>query len=100
MPTPTPHPVIVGSGYIANRHSMALAALGIRPAGFWSPNPANRDRIAAQWGAISASSLDDLMAIEGATHAHICSPPMQHEEAVRSAIERGLAIVTEKPLAP
>lgn len=93
-------PVIVGSGYIAERHIGALALLGIRPAAVWSPRAESRRRLATRWGAVVADSLDALLDTPGATHAHICSTPMQHEESIVLAAARGLTIVCEKPLAP
>lgn len=93
-------PVIIGSGYIAGRHVAALAQLGIRPAGVWSPNEASRNRAAKLWDTAVAASLEELLDLPGTTHAHICSPPMQHEEAILLAAARGLTIVCEKPLAP
>jgi predicted dehydrogenase len=93
-------PILVGSGYIAERHVRALAQLGIRAAGVWSPSEARRIAVAESWGTVPASSLEELLDVEGATHAHICSPPMQHEEAILLAAARGLTIVCEKPLAP
>ncbi|MDI2098485.1 Gfo/Idh/MocA family protein [Ruicaihuangia caeni] len=93
-------PVIVGSGYIAERHIAALALLGIRPLAVWSPRRESRERVAERWGTTAAESLEALLDTPGATHAHICSTPMQHEEPIMLAAQRGLTIVCEKPLAP
>lgn len=101
IPTPTTaRPVIVGSGYIANRHANALAQLGVRPLAVWSPNKRNREAFACKWGAKPVDTLDELIAIPEATHVHVCSPPVAHEEAVNLAARRGLSIICEKPLAP
>jgi predicted dehydrogenase len=93
-------PVIIGTGGIAAAHARALIALGIRPAAVWSPNPINRTRFADAWGAVAADSLADALDTAEATHVHVCSTPMNHNEPIRAAAERGLTIVSEKPLAP
>ncbi|MDR6971659.1 Gfo/Idh/MocA family oxidoreductase [Leifsonia shinshuensis] len=93
-------PVIIGSGMIAVSHARALADIGIAPAVVWSPSPANRERFAADWDAVSAPSLTQALDTPGVTHVHVCSTPMNHLDPIREAAERGLAIVSEKPLAP
>ena len=93
-------PIIIGSGLIAGSHAKALGEMGIRPAAVWSPNPAHRERFAAQWGGVAAESLEAALDTPGATHAHVCTTPMQHLDPIRAAAERGLTIISEKPLAP
>ena len=82
-------PVMIGSGYIAERHAAALALAGIRVAAVWSPRRESRESAAERWGAVAADSLEELLATPGATHAHVCTTPMQHEEAIVRAAERG-----------
>jgi predicted dehydrogenase len=90
-------PVLVGSGFIASRHVAALGQMGVRPAGVWSPTEAHATAAARRWGCEAAPSLDD--ALDMATHVHVCSPPVQHEEAVLRACGHRMTILCEKPLA-
>ncbi|MDQ0614073.1 putative dehydrogenase [Microbacterium sp. W4I4] len=93
-------PVFMGSGLIAHSHARALVELGHRPAVVWSPRADSRDRFARAWGAVSAPSIEAAMDTAGATHVHICTTPMNHNEPIRAAAARALTIVSEKPLAP
>ena len=93
-------PVIIGTGGIAAAHVTALLALGIRPVSVWSPNPANRERFGEAWGTRPAGTLEEALDAAGATHVHVCSTPMHHNDPIRAAAVRGLTIVSEKPLAP
>lgn len=95
-----PSPVVVGTGSIAAAHVRSLRALGIEPAAVWSPNPASRTRFSETWKVGAAESLVAALETPGATHVHVCSTPMHHVEPIRLAAERGLAVVSEKPLAP
>ncbi|MGH9293625.1 MAG: Gfo/Idh/MocA family protein [Acidimicrobiales bacterium] len=93
-------PVIVGSGEIASRHAAALASLGIRPVALYSPTPEHAASAARRFGCEVAGDLLSAIGDFGGTHVHVCSPPVQHEEAAVAAAERGLSILCEKPLAP
>lgn len=93
-------PVIIGTGAIAEAHVQSLRSIGLSPAAVWSPNPGRRKRFAETWGIHEAQGLNEAIASEGATHAHVCSVPMRHIEAIRAAARAGLTVITEKPLAP
>ncbi|MGH9304880.1 MAG: Gfo/Idh/MocA family protein, partial [Acidimicrobiales bacterium] len=92
--------MIVGSGEIASRHVAALASFGIRPVALYSPTPEHAEAAARRWGCAVADDLRSALADFACTHVHVCSPPVQHEEAVIAAAEAGLSILCEKPLAP
>lgn len=95
-----PRPVIVGSGFIARRHAAVLLAEGIPPIAVFSPNRSHAEDAARSWGCEAATNLQAALDAPGATHVHVCSPPVQHEVAVAEAARRGLRILCEKPLAP
>ncbi|WP_332603173.1 Gfo/Idh/MocA family protein [Arthrobacter sp. S2(2024)] len=100
MEIPHVRPVIIGSGMIAASHAKALRDLGTAPAVVWSPNRANRERFASLWGATAANSLNEALDLPGVSHMHVCTTPMNHNDPIREAAERGLSIISEKPLAP
>ncbi|MFQ5959865.1 MAG: Gfo/Idh/MocA family protein [Candidatus Methylomirabilales bacterium] len=43
-------------------------------------------------------SLDELLAGEGLDFVDICTPPATHADLIRTALERGLHVLCEKPL--
>lgn len=90
--------IILGSGYIAGRHAAALREAGQAIVGVHSPTAGNAERAARAWGSTAYASLEELLEAPGATHLHVCTPTTNHAEVVLRAIERGLAIVCEKPL--
>lgn len=96
--TPTSGSIIVGSGYIAHRHATALREAGRSIVGVYSPTPENAAGAARAWDTSAYASLENLLEAPGATHLHVCTPTTNHAEVVSLALDRGLAIVCEKPL--
>jgi predicted dehydrogenase len=87
---------IVGTGFIANVHANALQAIGVELAAVCS-----RTREGAEaFGLGNAyAELDDLLEHEPVDVLHICTPNALHATQTRAAIERGIHVVCEKPLA-
>ena len=90
--------VVVGSGFIANRHAGALREAGIPVLGVYSRSERNAATAAARWGTHAFADIETLLDADGASHVHICTPTTNHQEMVSKGIQRGLAIVCEKPL--
>lgn len=93
-----PRAAIVGAGFIADRHASALRQAGVPLAGVYSRTAASAERAAARWGTRAVAGLDELLELPGLTHLHITAPTTAHAELVRAGLQRGLAIVCEKPL--
>jgi predicted dehydrogenase len=84
-----------GSGIITPIHALAGQPLGMKPVAWASRDRANAERRAAELGG-RAVSYDELPA--GADLVIVASPPAQHLEHTRIALEGGAAALVEKPL--
>jgi predicted dehydrogenase len=86
---------IVGTGFIAGVHAIALQAIGVELAALCGRT---RER-AESFGPVAAySDLNDLLERERVDALHICTPNHLHAEQALAAIERGIHVVCEKPL--
>lgn len=95
---------IIGAGGIANAHIGAAGATGgaIRIAAVADPNAANRESVAGKAGArsfASAEALLDQSKTLGLDAVVLCTPPSARLDFVRGALERGLHVLVEKPIA-
>jgi len=87
---------IVGTGFIARVHADALRSLGVEIAAVCGRTPEG----AAAFGEGHVyTSLDELLADEEIDTLHICTPNALHAEATLAALENGVHVVCEKPLA-
>jgi UDP-N-acetyl-2-amino-2-deoxyglucuronate dehydrogenase len=96
---------LAGCGFIGATHSHALRALGRaghiddHVATTWDLDRERAARLArAHPGARVASDLAD--ALDGVDVVWVCTPTSSHLQVVEAAVERGLAVFCEKPLAP
>jgi predicted dehydrogenase len=87
---------IAGSGFIARVHANALRALGVEVVAVCS-----RTREGAETFGLGRAydHLDDLFEHEQVDVLHICTPNASHAAQVLAAIDRGIHVVCEKPLA-
>ena len=87
---------IAGTGFIARVHANALQAIGVEVAAVCS-----RTREGAETFGLGHAydDLDDLFEHERVDVLHICTPNASHAAQARAAIERGIHVVCEKPLA-
>ncbi len=87
---------IAGSGFIAHVHATALRAIGVEVV-------AVSGRTLEGAGAFGEGApYDDLEALldsEAVDVLHVCTPNAVHAEQATAAIERGIHVVCEKPLA-
>jgi predicted dehydrogenase len=93
-----PGAIILGSGYIADRHATALREAQVPILGVYSPHPGRAGKAAEAWGTQAIRSVDELLQHPQATHLHVCTPTTSHADYVTEAIGRELAVVCEKPL--
>jgi predicted dehydrogenase/nucleoside-diphosphate-sugar epimerase len=93
---------LIGAGNIAAIHAQALCATpGVRVVAVVDPNLAAAQRLAASApGATAHASIEAAIAqSETLDAAHILVPPDVHRTAALPLIERGCAVLVEKPLA-
>jgi len=87
---------IVGTGFIGRVHAGALRSLGVEVAAV-----CGRTHEGAE-GLGEGRAYTDLEALLDSEHVdvlHVCTPNNLHAEATLAAIERGVHVVCEKPLA-
>jgi predicted dehydrogenase len=89
---------VVGAGALGYHHIRLLRDLGgIQFAGFYEERPDRAAKVAAELAVRAFASLDELL---GATDAlTIVVPTPSHYDVARAALERGLHLLIEKPLA-
>ena len=89
----TPRAGIAGTGFIARVHAGVLRSLGIELVGVYSRGGST------ELGVPAYRSLDDLFAEEHVDVLHVCTPNVLHAEQTLAALERGVHVICEKPLA-
>ncbi|MGO2558510.1 Gfo/Idh/MocA family protein [Brachybacterium sp.] len=96
-PSAAPRPLrvgIVGTGGIARAHLPGWAELG---AELHCHSQAGAQEFAAETGASVHSTLEELLA--AVDLVDVCTPTPSHPETVRAALDAGLDVICEKPLA-
>jgi predicted dehydrogenase len=86
---------IVGTGFIARVHAIALQALGVEVAAVCGRTA---DRAASFGAGAPYGDLHELLDRERVDVLHVCTPNALHAGQVTAAIERGIHVVCEKPL--
>lgn len=97
---------VIGAGGISNAHSAAAKDSGgaVRIVAVVDTNAEAAGKLAAQHGAESFTSIDAFFAAcdsgkIGVDGIVLCTPPTVRVEPIREALERGIAVLSEKPLA-
>jgi predicted dehydrogenase len=87
---------IVGTGFIARVHAIALQANGVELAAVCGRT---RERAESFGRATAYGDPAEMLDRERVDALHVCTPNHLHAEQARAAIERGIHVVCEKPLA-
>lgn len=96
---PTLRVGIIGAGGIGKTHLRAWAANGIAPTAIADANPEMlAAAIAGHGGQPYATGLD-LVASGAVDIVSICTPPAFHADLAVAALDAGMAVLCEKPLA-
>jgi predicted dehydrogenase len=93
----TTRAAIVGTGYAARVHAYALRELGVRVAAVCGRS--TTVELADELGAVPYDDLAELLDRERPDVLHVCTPNAAHAEQALLALERGVHVVCEKPLA-
>lgn len=90
---------LIGAGRIARQHARAVAARDdVQITCVVDPDLAAASELAADAGAsVVTATVDEVP--EGVQGAIICSPTALHAEHATALVERGVAVLVEKPLA-
>ncbi|GMR12884.1 MAG: Gfo/Idh/MocA family oxidoreductase [Gemmatimonadota bacterium] len=90
---------VIGAGSLGFQHARILAGLdGARMAGVFDLDPARSQQAATQLGVSVHESMDALLSV--ATAVVVAVPTLDHEAVATAALERGLHVLIEKPIAP
>ncbi|HWL95047.1 MAG TPA: Gfo/Idh/MocA family oxidoreductase [Phycisphaerae bacterium] len=90
---------IIGCGHAGRRHAEQLRKIGEAIlVSCYDMQAASTDRFATDYAVSACRSLDEMLdsRLDGVT---ICTPPTTHARIVAAAIERGIHVLCEKPLA-
>jgi predicted dehydrogenase len=91
---------VVGAGFIARRHVANLAGFDdVEVAGIADVDLASASALAGTCGARPYASHDELLGRERLDALYVCVPPFAHGEVERQAVEAGIPLFVEKPLA-
>jgi predicted dehydrogenase/nucleoside-diphosphate-sugar epimerase len=91
---------IVGTGYIADFHALAIKELeGVELAAVCDANLARAKEFAASWNVPSAfESMDSMIQSERIDVVHVLVPPDLHYSLAKNAIQSGTHVFLEKPM--
>lgn len=89
----------LGAGLIATFHSKSLRHCGapIERVGVYDSDAGRADTFAAASGHVAMSSEDEVL--DSCDAVYICTWTSEHARQVEKAVQRGLAVFCEKPLA-
>lgn len=91
---------VIGVGHMGTFHARTLARLpGVEVAAVHDVDATAADRVGALVGAEVRVSADDLLADAGLDGVVVASADEAHAAATLAAIERGIPVLCEKPLA-
>ena len=89
----------LGAGLIATFHSKMLRRSGeaFERAGVYDPDPARAEAFVRAAGGTACATEEEVL--DGCDAVYICTWTSEHPRLVDAAVERGLAVFCEKPLA-
>lgn len=90
---------VVGSGYMADTHAERYAELPDAEVVAVASTSDGLDAFAAEHDAAAYADFEAMLDDADLTAVDVCTPTPTHEEYVLPAIDRGLAVFCEKPLA-
>src|SRR5436190_9738936 len=90
---------VVGAGALGFHHTRILRDVpGARLMGFYEADPARADKVSSELGVKAFASLDALLDVVDAVSVVVPTPA--HYAVAAPALERGLHVLIEKPIAP
>jgi predicted dehydrogenase len=102
IPKPTPTPIrlgLIGCGYVSKYHLAASAAIGVPIVAACDSKPEAAADVAARTGAKTYRDAEALMTSGTVDAVLIATPHLLHVPLANRALELGLHVLCEKPLA-
>src|SRR5689334_21389549 len=91
--------VIIGCGKMGHTHADAFRRAGATLAGACDPSDEARDAFHKAAGVDVYPSVEELLDRASPHAAVVCTPPANRITAVAACLDRGVAVLCEKPLA-
>ena len=99
MSTNNPRVGVIGTGAIGQIHVRAWRANGIVPVAFADANPQTLEATIREHGGTPFADGQDLIASGLVDLISICTPPLFHRPLALAALDAGIGVLCEKPLA-
>src|SRR5262245_43278246 len=100
---PAPRPrldvAVLGAGSIGKRHIRNLLTLGHSVVAVFDPDAGRRDEVRQMFGLPVVDNLSSALD-RRANAAFVCSPTIHHVPQATQALQAGLHVFIEKPIAP
>jgi predicted dehydrogenase len=91
---------MIGAGWIAREHVASIAALdGAELAAVADLDAGRADALAGEAGAAAYADWAEMLDTETLDAVVVCTPPLAHRDPCLAAVERGLGVYLEKPVA-
>jgi predicted dehydrogenase len=91
---------VIGVGRMGRHHARVYAQLeGAELVGVVDGDKGRREDVVEEWGGTAYKTVEDLIDA-GVDAVTIATPTVHHLETARPLLERGIACLVEKPLAP
>jgi myo-inositol 2-dehydrogenase / D-chiro-inositol 1-dehydrogenase len=90
---------IVGAGWIAQEHHRILGSLGADVVAVCDVDRERAEALASGTGARVYVDWQELLDREDLAALVVCTPPLSHREPAIAALDRGLPVYLEKPIA-
>ncbi len=90
---------VIGAGSIGKTHIRAWQANGVTPVAFADANPAALGAVIAEYGGEGYADGLDLISADTIDIVSICTPPRFHADLAMAALDAGIAVLCEKPMA-
>jgi predicted dehydrogenase len=91
---------IIGAGGIAGEHKRGYARLSdVELVGVADPSAAAQDKAKNEWKTAAYATVAELLDTAKPDAVSICAPPKFHADAAVACLERGVAVLCEKPMA-
>lgn len=94
-----PSVAVIGAGWMGETHLRCYRALGVPIVGVVDPRLDRASRLAESYGAAAAyASVEELLRAQSPDAVSVTTPENHHEVPAVMALERGIAVLLEKPL--
>lgn len=91
---------IVGSGFMGKQHLTSLQKCGVKEFCICDSNLENAKLLAESCNGVAYADFDEMLEKEALDMVSICVPTAFHNPFAIKALEKGVAVLCEKPFAP